>query len=922
MNYAKTIYRMLTALLVFVLGQSGLQAQSVGISANPGFTPDPSSILDISSESKGLLIPRVALESVEDISTIQNPTPPLLVYNTNESIAKGSGKGYYYYTFNENGPRWIKLAEVTSNFASWSITGNDDIIDGINFMGTIVDKDVVFKRFNTVALQIKAGGALLATGNGNTGVTPMSGPGQRMMWIPNLAAFRAGEVSSTQWDQGNVGLGSFAVGYNTMASNQMAAAFGTGTSATGVSSAAFGFSSVAGGNYSVAMGNSASAGGISSFAIGNIAIANGNYAFAVGDQANAKLESDIAMGYKAIAVAFHGVAIGDQANAGGPYGVAIGRNTYANDYSFAAGNRSKALVQYNIAIGDSAVANGDHAMALGNTVKATGVYSTALGTANEANGNYATALGFANIASGDFATTFGRVNLASAAQSTAIGFLTTASGVNSFSANLNTKAVGTNSSAFGNGTIANGVASIAIGNTTTTGVSAANSFAQGLGSQANGQNSSAFGNGTTANGAASIAIGNTTNTGVFAANSFAQGLGSQANGQNSSAFGNGTTANGAASIAIGNTTTTGVSAANSFAQGLGSQANGQNSAAFGNGTIANGSASMAIGNLSQTDATSTNGFAQGLNTRVAGTQAVSMGSGTLAAGNNSFAAGEETRAPYRSSFVIGRFNAPPNPNILIDPNNLGNADMIFQIGNGTGDGTRNNAFTVLRDGRVGINYPYPSASLDITAKTYLNDSWNRHIVLRDNGNLGAYASIMYDANGLKFKTNQEDDSYYLRNYNDQPLFQMQSTGLTFFHNPSNGAIIATIYPSGNMGISGTLTENSDIRLKRNIKPLSNILSKINSITPIYYEFKDNDSHPSGMQIGFSAQEIEKEFPQLVNRDSEGYLSVSYGHMTPVLLQAIKEQQQQIQQLTNKNEQLQEEIQQLKAQMQEVMKKVN
>ena len=43
------------------------------------------------------------------------------------------------------------------------------------------------------------------------------------------------------------------------------------------------------------------------------------------------------------------------------------------------------------------------------------------------------------------------------------------------------------------------------------------------------------------------------------------------------------------------------------------------------------------------------------------------------------------------------------------------------------------------------------------------------------------------------------------------------------------------------------------------------------------------------QIGFSAQEIQKVFPELVSQNKDGYLSVAYTNMTAVLLQAIKEQ---------------------------------
>lgn len=112
----------------------------------------------------------------------------------------------------------------------------------------------------------------------------------------------------------------------------------------------------------------------------------------------------------------------------------------------------------------------------------------------------------------------------------------------------------------------------------------------------------------------------------------------------------------------------------------------------------------------------------------------------------------------------------------------------------------------------------------------------------------------------------------------------------------------TLYKNGNMTIAGTLTESSDIRLKEEIEPLKEVLLSLQYITPICYRFKDKKTHPAGRQIGFSAQEIEQEFPELVSKDSKGYLSVDYGHMTAVLLKAVKEQQEII---TNKSLELEQ-----------------
>jgi hypothetical protein len=70
-----------TLLLLITIISSTIYAQ-VGINTN---TPDPSSILDIKSTNKGILIPRVSLKGTNDVTTIANPVLGLMVFNTTAS---------------------------------------------------------------------------------------------------------------------------------------------------------------------------------------------------------------------------------------------------------------------------------------------------------------------------------------------------------------------------------------------------------------------------------------------------------------------------------------------------------------------------------------------------------------------------------------------------------------------------------------------------------------------------------------------------------------------------------------------------------------------------------------------------------------------------------------------------------------------
>ena len=58
----------------------------------------------------------------------------------------------------------------------------------------------------------------------------------------------------------------------------------------------------------------------------------------------------------------------------------------------------------------------------------------------------------------------------------------------------------------------------------------------------------------------------------------------------------------------------------------------------------------------------------------------------------------------------------------------------------------------------------------------------------------------------------------------------------------------------------------------------------------------NDQRNTVEQIGLLAQEVQKNYPQLVKQNDKGELSVNYSGLVPVLLEGIKEQQKQMETL--------------------------
>lgn len=92
--------------------------------------------------------------------------------------------------------------------------------------------------------------------------------------------------------------------------------------------------------------------------------------------------------------------------------------------------------------------------------------------------------------------------------------------------------------------------------------------------------------------------------------------------------------------------------------------------------------------------------------------------------------------------------------------------------------------------------------------------------------------------------------------------------------------------------------SSDERLKDNIKPIAWAVDKINRIGGYEFDWNNNSEH-SGHDIGVLAQEIEEVLPEVVVTRDNGYKAVRYEKIVALLIEAVKEQQLQIEELKSK-----------------------
>ncbi|MDH6253735.1 hypothetical protein M2347_003462 [Chryseobacterium sp. H1D6B] len=132
-------------LVLFLMLENNLQAQ-VGINTT---TPNPSSVMDMVSTNKGLLIPRIGLTGTADSTAVPSPANSLIVYNTAKT--GDVTPGYYYWSASAS--RWTKILDDLTPIVmtGWSLTGNSGMVNGVNYIGTSDNVDVIFKRNNVVS---------------------------------------------------------------------------------------------------------------------------------------------------------------------------------------------------------------------------------------------------------------------------------------------------------------------------------------------------------------------------------------------------------------------------------------------------------------------------------------------------------------------------------------------------------------------------------------------------------------------------------------------------------------------------------------------------------------------------------------------------------------------------------------------------
>ena len=200
-----------------------------------------------------------------------------------------------------------------------------------------------------------------------------------------------------------------------------------------------------------------------------------------------------------------------------------------------------------------------------------------------------------------------------------------------------------------------------------------------------------------------------------------------------------------------------------------------------------------------------------------------------------------------------------------------------------------------------------------------------------NGNCGvigySYGSFGYDNLGGLFKCEVINGLY------NEGIYAKATNGATnygIYAEASGGTTNYAGYFSGSVKVTGTFSNPSDKNLKNKITPIKNALNKVVGLNGVTFEWKsDNElteytqirtfngkreissfNFPKGLQYGVIAQEVEKVIPELVVTDSDGLKSVDYIKITPLLIEAIKEQQLQIDSLKEYTKKLESKLEEI------------
>ena len=581
----------------------------------------------------------------------------------------------------------------------------------------------------------------------------------------------------------------------------------------------------------------------------------GHQAVFFGSKAKALGDKSVAIGRSSRATEENSIGLGIFNNALSPQGTAVGYLNYTfGDYGVALGSRNNAAADTSIAVGFQNLSNGFQSTSMGFDNTSNGELSSSIGALNLSEGYRSSAFGYDNQSTKTYTNAFGYKNTATALNATAIGHQCHASGKYSAAIGYYSYSTQDNSLAYGYSCISTGKGAVAFGKSITAG--GMSSVAMGNRARALEEDAVAVGGECLSTGSRSIAIGlRDTASGIA---SIAVGYECRAV-SNGSAFGyrsksssSGTSlgylclADDGGAVAVGN---------RDSAWGFQSVAIGHFNKSFDIRSISLGISNTSVGYESIT---------MGMRNEATGSHSTSIGTSNVTSGDYGYSAGYDNQATGDYSHAFGH-------------DNLSSGDNSTTIG----DDLKCNSYKAIA---LGTNNSIMFG--------YSSDSWvsTDPILIVGKGNAVASNAMLIRKNGnVGIGTNT-------------PAYDL--------HVGANSAA----KPS-----SSSWTVASDVRLKTDIQPYQDGLATIKKIEPVWFRYTGEAGMPRDRAVGIIAQDLQEIAPYMVsnwnyfNPDEgadEDYLAVDNGAITYMLINAVKEQQQIIEDQRNENDKLNQMLESL------------
>lgn len=357
-------------------------------------------------------------------------------------------------------------------------------------------------------------------------------------------------------------------------------------------------------------------------------------------------------------------------------------------------------------------------------------------------------------------------------------------------------------------------------------------------------------------------------------------------GNYSAAFGYDTKASGTASFAAGENNIAASTGSASFGRNNSSNSLYSFSSGYGNTITGIASVVSAYESTSHGDYTAVFGKQNraGNTVGVGGDYSLIYGELSTAEGNHSLSGGYMSSAKADYSFT-GGYNSQSNLNAIASfvygYNNSASGYYSFSSGNNT------IAYSFSETAIGNFNYSFAGS----------NSAWNSSDALFVIGN-GSDASSRNNA---------------------ITILKNSYTGIGLGQNKPQYLLEVGVNGDGSVAVANSWQNFSDLRLKKDLQKIDSPMQKLLQLNGYYFYWIN--SKDTTRQVGIIAQEAESVFPEIVGHDGKKYKTVNYSGLNPLIIEAVKEQNQYIINLQNENKVLKEENRLLRIKVEENSDKI-